>query len=88
VGTRLYLRNLPPRTEVEQLRALCERNGRSVESIRLICRRGTDTPRTIAFVDMSSVADASACATDLNGRRVRGRTIAVSETRAPTRSRG
>jgi RNA recognition motif-containing protein len=81
MGTRLYVGNLPYSADEEQLRALFEQNGRTVEEVRLITDRESGRPRGFGFVEMATAADADGAIRDLNGYDMDGRALRVSEAR-------
>ncbi len=84
MGKRLYVGNLPYQCEESQLRALFEQDGRQVEEVKIVTDRETGRPRGFAFVEMATDAGAQHAITELNGKDLQGRTIAVSEARERT----
>jgi RNA recognition motif-containing protein len=81
MGTRLYIGNLPFSADEDQVRALCEQDGRKVESVSLVTDRETGRPRGFGFVEMASPQDAQACIEALNGANFGGRALTVNEAR-------
>lgn len=81
MGTRLYIGNLPFSADEAQLRAICEKNGRVVTSVKLVTDRETGRPRGFGFVEMASASDAQACIDELNGYNFGGRSLTVNEAR-------
>ena len=81
MGTRLYVGNLPFSADEAQLRALCEKGGRTVTEVKIVMDRETGRPRGFAFVEMATAADAQACIDQLNGSDLGGRALTVNEAR-------
>jgi RNA recognition motif-containing protein len=84
MGTRLFVGNLSFSTEAETLRSLFESGGRAVRDVQLVIDRYTGRPRGFGFVEMENDADAQAAISELNGKEVDGREIAVNEARERT----
>ncbi len=81
MGSRLYVGNLPFSADENQLRALCEQDGRVVTEVKLVTDRETGRPRGFAFVEMGSAGDAQKCIDALNGTDFGGRALTVNEAR-------
>lgn len=85
MAKRIYVGNLPFRTNEDEVRGLFESYG-TVNSVNLISDRETGQPRGFGFVEMEdSGADAAISA--LNESPYGGRTLKVNEAR-PRQDRG
>ncbi len=84
MGSRLYVGNLPYSASEQDIRELFERNGRTVEEVRLITDRDTGRPRGFGFVEMTNSEDAEAAIRELNGHSMDGRSLTVNEARERT----
>jgi RNA recognition motif-containing protein len=81
MGNRLYVGNLPYSVTELDLRDLFGDIG-SVAEVKVVMDRETGRPRGFAFVEMASDADAQNAISQLNGRDMQGRAIAVKEAEA------
>lgn len=81
MSNRLYIGNLPFSADENQLRALCEQEGRNVSSVSLVTDRETGRPRGFGFVEMANAADAQSCIDSLNGFDFGGRSLTVNQAR-------
>ncbi len=86
MGTRLFVDNLPPGTTEEALRALFERDGRSVLTVAIMTDRQSGDSHGYAFVEMGSAADAVHARISLNRHDIHGQRLHVSEARPRIRS--
>ena len=84
MGNRLYVGNLPFSADEATVRALFERNNRTVEEVKLITDRDTGRPRGFGFVAMGSNEDADKAIRELNGHELDGRELTVNEARERT----
>ena len=84
MGTRLFVGNLPFSASEDEIRALFEQNGRSVEEVKLITDRDTGRPRGFGFVEMGDSGHAQAAIDELNGYEMNGRQLNVNEARERT----
>jgi RNA recognition motif-containing protein len=87
MGKRIYVGNLPFTTNEQELSDLFGQYG-AVESVRIVTDRDTGRSRGFAFVEMSTEEDAEKALSSLQGADFGGRTLTVSEARAPERSGG
>jgi RNA recognition motif-containing protein len=81
MGNRLYVGNLPYSVTELDLRDLFGDIG-SVAEVKVVMDRETGRPRGFAFVEMASEVDAQNAISQLNGRDMQGRAIAVKEAEA------
>src|SRR6185295_17052812 len=81
MGTRVYVGNLSYHTDEATLREACASGGREVVSVSIVTDRMTGQPRGFAFVEFASDKDAQAAITELHGKPLDGRTLAVNEAR-------
>jgi len=81
MGTRVYVGNLSYHTDEAGLREACAAGGREVVSVSIVTDRMTGQPRGFAFVEFGSEKDAQAAITELHGKPLDGRTLAVNEAR-------
>jgi RNA recognition motif-containing protein len=88
MATRLYVGNLPFSADEAQLRAACEKDGRTVLKLDIVTDRETGRPRGFAFVEMASDRDAQACIDALNGAEMGGRSLVVNVAREREPRRG
>lgn len=79
---KLHVGNLPHAVSDDQLRSLAEPFG-TPESAEVVKDRISGNSRGYGFVVFSTAEEAQAAITGLNGKDVDGRTITVSEARAP-----
>jgi cold-inducible RNA-binding protein len=80
MSTRLYVGNLAYSTTQADLEELFAEYGQ-VSDVHLLLDRVTGRSRGFAFVTMSSVGEAEAAATALNGKDFQGRKLTVNEAR-------
>jgi cold-inducible RNA-binding protein len=81
MGTRVYVGNLSYHTDETSLRQACAAGGREVVSVSIVTDRMTGQPRGFAFVEFASEKDAQGAITELHGKPLDGRTLAVNEAR-------
>ncbi|GAB4162246.1 MAG: hypothetical protein Fur0037_28540 [Planctomycetota bacterium] len=79
MGKRLYVGNLAYGADEKGLRAAFEKDGRKVESVRIVLDRETGKSRGFAFVEMASEEDARAAIEAMDGALLDGRNLRVSE---------
>jgi len=80
----IFVGNLAVNTSEEMLRTKFEPFGR-VLSVKVVTDRDTGVPRGIAFIEMSSDAEAQAAIAGLNGSTIDGQVINVNEARPKTK---
>jgi len=80
-NTKLFVGNIPYTTTEQDLRALFERSGGKVESVRVITDFDTGRSKGYAFVEMASGDEAERAIKDLNNFNLNGRSIVVNEAR-------
>ena len=86
---RLYIGNLPQTTAEPELQAWIESHGFKVESVQLIKDLETGASRGFAFADLPEVLVAEEAVSVLNGQKMEGHNLRVSEARPiPFRSEG
>ena len=86
---RLYIGNLPHLTADQELQAWIESHGFKVESVQVIKDLDTGASRGFAFVELPEVLDAAEAVSALNGERMEGHNLRVSEARPlPFKSEG
>jgi RNA recognition motif-containing protein len=86
---RLYIGNLPHLTAEHELQAWIESNGFKVESVQVIKDLDTGASRGFAFAELPEVLDAQEAVSALNGQKMEGHDLRVSEARPlPFRSEG
>src|SRR5882672_3212772 len=78
MGNRLYVGNLPYSVTELHLRDLFAPMG-TVTEAKIVTDRETGRPRGFGFVEMSNEAEAKKAITELDGRDVQGRPVAVKE---------
>jgi len=78
---RLYIGNLPHLTADQELQAWIESRGFKVESVQVIKDLDTGASRGFAFVELPEVLDAEEAVSALNGERMEGHNLRVSEAR-------
>lgn len=81
VHNKLYVGNLPPAAEEQQLRALFGAEGRKVTSVLILKDHDTGRSRGFAFIEMASPGDAQRAIDAINGRDFMGRPLTVNEAR-------
>jgi len=86
---RLYIGNLPHVTAEHELQAWVEQYGFKVESVQVIRDLETGASRGFAFVELPEVLRAQEAVEALNGQKMEGNNLRVSEARPlPFRSEG
>jgi len=78
--TNIYVGNLDFATTEDQLRTLFAAYG-AVETVTIVADRDTGQPRGLAFVEMTSDAEAQDAIRALNGSSHGGRALIVNEAR-------
>jgi RNA recognition motif-containing protein len=79
--TKLFVGNIPYATTDQELRELFSQAGGTVASVRVITDFDTGRSKGYAFVEMASVEEAQKAIEGLNGHKLAGRGIVVSEAR-------
>jgi len=87
MSRKLYVGGLSFETTDAELRTLFEQAG-TVESATVITDRLSGRSKGFGFVEMSTDAEARQAITELNGKMVEERTIAVEEARPPREGGG
>ena len=83
---RLYIGNLPHQTAEDELQAWIEEHGFRVESVQVIRDLDSGTSRGFAFVELPEVLHAQEAVDALNGQKMEGQNVRVSEARpVPTK---
>src|SRR5262245_34409248 len=86
---RLYIGNLPHQTAEPELQAWIESHGFKVETVQVIKDLETGASRGFAFAELPEVLDAQEAASALNGQKMEGHNLRVSEARPlPFRTEG
>ncbi len=78
MGSKLYVGGLPYSATESELTTLFAAHG-TVESSRVIADKFTGQSRGFGFVEMSTIEEAKAATTALNGSQMGGRTLTVNE---------
>jgi RNA recognition motif-containing protein len=78
---RLYVGNLPHLTAEHELQAWIEQQGFKVETIQVIRDLDTGASRGFAFVELPEVVNAQEAVGALNGQKMEGHDLRVSEAR-------
>jgi RNA recognition motif-containing protein len=87
--TRLYIGNLPHVIAEQELQEWVEQHGFKVETVQVIRDLDTGTSRGFAFVELPEVLKAEEAVSALNGQKMEGHNLRVSEARPlPFRSEG
>src|SRR5215471_3491001 len=81
---RLYIGNLPHLTAEHELQSWIEQRGFKVESIQVIRDLETGASRGFAFVELPEVLDPREAVDALNGQKMEGNNLRVSEARPVT----
>ena len=84
---KIYAGNLTYDVTEEQLQEEFTTFG-EVVSVSIPTDKYTGRPRGFAFVEMSKVAEGQAAIKGLNGKELKGRTLAVNEARPRSDNRG
>src|SRR2546421_717949 len=86
---RLYIGNLPHLTAEHELGAWIEQQGFKVEAVQVIRDLDTGASRGFAFVELPEVLNAKEAVAALNGQKMEGQDLRVSEARPlPFRTEG
>lgn len=86
---RLYIGNLPHLTAETELQEWVEQYGFKVETVQVIRDLDTGTSRGFAFVELPEVLKADEAVSVLNGQKMEGHNLRVSEARPlPFRTEG
>lgn len=78
---RLYLGNLPHLTTEHELQDWIESHGFKVDTVQVIKDLDTGTSRGFAFAELPEVVNAEEAVTALNGEKLEGHNLRVSEAR-------
>src|SRR5687768_7073130 len=78
---RLYIGNLPHQTAEHELQAWLEEHGFKVEIVQIIRDLDTGASRGFAFAELPEVLRAKEAVDALNGERMEGHNLRVSEAR-------
>lgn len=78
---RLYIGNLPHLTAEHELQAWIEQHGFKVQTVQVIRDLDTGASRGFAFVELPEVVRAQEAVDVLNGQKMEGHDIRVSEAR-------
>ena len=78
---RLYVGNLPHLTAEDELQAWIEEHGFRVESVQVIRDLDTGASRGFAFVELPEVLRAQEAVDALNGQKMEGHILRISEAR-------
>src|SRR5262249_212484 len=78
---RLYIGNLPHLTTEYELQAWIESHGFKVDTVQVIKDLDTGTSRGFAFAELPEVLDAAEAVTALNGEKMEGHNLRISEAR-------
>lgn len=79
--SRLYIGNLPPSVTEHELQAWLEGKGFRVESVQVIRNLETGSSRGFGFAELPEVVRAKEAVDVLNGERLEGQNLRVSEAR-------
>jgi RNA recognition motif-containing protein len=87
--TRLYVGNLPQVTVEHELQSWIEEHGFKVETVQVIRDLDTGASRGFAFVELPEILKAEEAVLALNGQKMEGHNLRVSEARPlPFRNEG
>jgi RNA recognition motif-containing protein len=78
---RLYIGNVPHATAEQELQTWIESHGFKVETVQIIKDLDTGASRGFAFAELPEVLDAQEAVTALNGQKLEGHNLRVSEAR-------
>jgi RNA recognition motif-containing protein len=81
IMARLYIGNLPHLTAENELQAWVEEHGFRVDSVQVIRDLDTGVSRGFAFVELPEVLRAQEAVDALNGQKLEGHNLRVSEAR-------
>jgi RNA recognition motif-containing protein len=79
--SRLYIGNLPHVTAEHELQVWIEQQGFKVETVQVIRDLETGSSRGFAFVELPEVLNAQEAVNALNGQKMEGHDLRVSEAR-------
>ena len=82
---RLYVGNLPPLANEEELRNWFERGGFGVDRVNIMRDPSSGESRVIGFVEIADDEEAVCAILILNGKDFLGQTLVVNEARAQSR---
>jgi len=86
---RLYIGSLPHETAEHELQAWIETHGFKVDTVQVIKDLDTGESRGFAFVELPEVLDPQEAVSALNGQKMEGHILRVSEARPlPFRAEG
>jgi len=86
---RLYVGNLPHMTSEPELQAWIESQGFKVDTVQVIKDLDTGESRGFAFAELPEVLNAQEAVDALNGQRMEGHDLRISEARPlPFRTEG
>ncbi len=78
---RLYIGNLPHVTAEQELQDWVEQHGFKVETVQVIRDLDTGASRGFAFVELPEVLKAEEAVSVLNGQKMEGHNLRISEAR-------
>lgn len=78
---RLYIGNLPHQTAEHELQAWIEGQGFKVDTVQVIRDLDTGASRGFAFVELPEVLNAEEAVSALNGQKMEGHNLRISEAR-------
>ena len=79
--TRLYIGNLPHVTTETELQSWIESHGFKVDTVQVIKDLDTGASRGFAFAELPEVIDAQEAVSALNGQKMEGHDLRISEAR-------
>ena len=79
--SRLYIGNLPHVTAEQELQAWIEQRGFKVETVQVIRDLDSGASRGFAFAELPEVLHAQEAVDALNGQKMEGQNLRVSEAR-------
>src|SRR5262245_28452805 len=79
--TRLYIGNLPHLTTETELQSWIESHGFKVDTVQVIKDLDTGASRGFAFAELPEVIDAQEAVSALNGQKMEGHDLRISEAR-------
>ena len=84
---KICIRNLSNEVTEKDLRLVVEEFGQ-IESVSIVSDKDSGQSKRYAFVDMQSKSEGQAAIDSLNGKELKGKELAVSETRPPAKKPG
>lgn len=81
MGNRIYVGNLNPTTTIEALRETVTGLGLSVRDIHIVHHRDTGRSRGFGFMEFATAEDSLRAISVLDGRKLDGSPLRVSEAR-------